>query len=357
MLNRNVMIDGSVYACHEVVSVKHTLNRATALTVRSYKSNPNYGTTAYRDRVYEVELDDTMTFASAEAYISGMAEFAEYVDPELSLLEELAPTLSDEQAASVTVVYPEWTMTGVYETGDRVRYSDGFYKCIQGHTAQADWYPPAASSLWTSIIDASILPIDDVPLWQQPDSTNPYMTGDKVTYDNLVWVSSVDYNVWAPGIYGWDIYVEPHDEGGEVFYDWVQPDSTNPYPYGAIVRHNGSLWVSEIDGNVWEPGVYGWSLYEEGGSEEPVNPDEPVTPDEPVNPDTPDEPVTPDEPDNPDTPDEPVEDEIPDWVQPDSSNPYMTGDRVRYDGHVYESTMDNNVWDPESYPAGWNLIE
>lgn len=51
---------------------------------------------------------------------------------------------------------------------------------------------------------------------------------------------------------------------------------------------------------------------------------------------------------------------IPVWEQPDSTNAYMTGDRVHYpdaDGPIYESTIDNNIWSPESYPQGWQLVE
>lgn len=50
---------------------------------------------------------------------------------------------------------------------------------------------------------------------------------------------------------------------------------------------------------------------------------------------------------------------IPVWVQPDSTNPYMKGDKVYYpdeNGKVYESTIDNNVWSPDTYPAGWNEV-
>lgn len=55
---------------------------------------------------------------------------------------------------------------------------------------------------------------------------------------------------------------------------------------------------------------------------------------------------------------EPV-DEYPVWEQPDASNAYMIGDRVHYptiEDAVYESTIDNNVWSPEAYPAGWQII-
>lgn len=37
-----------------------------------------------------------------------------------------------------------------------------------------------------------------------------------------------------------------------------QPESTNPYSKGDKVTHNGKTWRSTIAGNVWEPGVYGW---------------------------------------------------------------------------------------------------
>ena len=45
------------------------------------------------------------------------------------------------------------------------------------------------------------------------------------------------------------------------------------------------------------------------------------------------------------------------WQQPDSTNGYKTGDRVIYNGKVYESLIDNNVWSPTDYPAGWKEIE
>lgn len=48
---------------------------------------------------------------------------------------------------------------------------------------------------------------------------------------------------------------------------------------------------------------------------------------------------------------------IPEWVQPDSTNAYMKGDKVMFEGDVYESLIDNNVWSPTEYFAGWKLIE
>lgn len=50
--------------------------------------------------------------------------------------------------------------------------------------------------------------------------------------------------------------------------------------------------------------------------------------------------------------------EIPEWVQPTGSqDAYNTGDKVRFDGDIYESLMDGNVWSPADYPQGWRKVE
>lgn len=54
---------------------------------------------------------------------------------------------------------------------------------------------------------------------------------------------------------------------------------------------------------------------------------------------------------------DPTGETIPDWEQPDNTNAYMTGDKVRFEGSVYESVIDNNIWSPTAYPAGWKIVE
>lgn len=50
--------------------------------------------------------------------------------------------------------------------------------------------------------------------------------------------------------------------------------------------------------------------------------------------------------------------EVPEYVQPTGAHDaYNTGDRVRFGGAVYECTMNNCVWAPDVYPAGWTRIE
>ena len=44
------------------------------------------------------------------------------------------------------------------------------------------------------------------------------------------------------------------------------------------------------------------------------------------------------------------------WVQPlGASDAYNTGDIVSYNGTLYRSTIDGNVWAPDAYPAGWEV--
>lgn len=48
----------------------------------------------------------------------------------------------------------------------------------------------------------------------------------------------------------------------------------------------------------------------------------------------------------------------PEWVQPlGASDAYNTGDIVSFNGTLYESTIDGNVWAPDAYPAGWKQVE
>lgn len=52
--------------------------------------------------------------------------------------------------------------------------------------------------------------------------------------------------------------------------------------------------------------------------------------------------------------------EIPVWKQPTGAqDAYNKGDKVHYpdvDSPVYVSTIDNNVWSPDAYPQGWEVV-
>lgn len=114
-------------------------------------------------------------------------------------------TASDETALSAIELYPIWNESATYSVGDRVRYNDVLYKCLQAHTAQSTWTPTDAPSLWTKVLIPSP---SVIPEWEQPESTNPYMKGDKVKHNGKTWESTIDNNVWEPGVYGWSEVTE-----------------------------------------------------------------------------------------------------------------------------------------------------
>ena len=109
-------------------------------------------------------------------------------------------SLTEAEAITATCLHPKWSGDSVqYTAGQRVQDDGILYTVLQAHTSQPDWKPTAAPSLFAKVLipDPSV-----VPEWEQPDSTNPYMKGDKVKHNGKTWVSLVDNNVWEPGAVG-----------------------------------------------------------------------------------------------------------------------------------------------------------
>ena len=104
-------------------------------------------------------------------------------------------------AAEHADLFTPWSYPVAYRTGQIRRYTDGkLYKCLQDHTSQEDWTPPAAVSLWAAVAD----PAEEWPEWSQPVCAHDaYNAGDKVSHNGGKWVSTTDGNVWEPGVYGW----------------------------------------------------------------------------------------------------------------------------------------------------------
>ena len=119
----------------------------------------------------------------------------------INAIINLRDSATDEQAVNATILYPVWQEGCEYKVGTRVVHNDVMYKVTTAHTSQADWTPDVAVSLFASVLTAD----DGTALdWVQPDSTNPYMTGNKVVFEGKTWISTIDNNVWAPGVYGWE---------------------------------------------------------------------------------------------------------------------------------------------------------
>lgn len=115
----------------------------------------------------------------------------------------VAQSITDDvQALDIKEFYDDWKVGAKYQTGQYILYNGNLYKVLTDHTSQADWSPPAAASLFANVLTS----LDGTPKeWVQPDSTNPYMKGDKVIFEGKTYESTIDNNVWSPSAYpaGW----------------------------------------------------------------------------------------------------------------------------------------------------------
>ena len=108
-------------------------------------------------------------------------------------------------AAEHAELFAPWAYPVSYKVGNIRRYDGALYKCVQDHTSQADWTPDAAASLWSATSD----PAEEWPAWSQPvGAHDAYSAGAKVSHNGKHWTSNQDGNVWEPGAFGWTEAVE-----------------------------------------------------------------------------------------------------------------------------------------------------
>lgn len=113
-------------------------------------------------------------------------------------IEQAAALQSDEKALENIYLYPQWEADKAVQVGERYRYGETLYKCVQAHTTQADWTPDATPALWV------VVSLDEWPAWVQPTGAHDaYNQGNKVSHLEKHWVSDIDANVYEPSVYGW----------------------------------------------------------------------------------------------------------------------------------------------------------
>lgn len=106
--------------------------------------------------------------------------------------------LTDEQGLNLIALFEPWQSDTLYTVGDRRKHGDKLYKCIQSHTSQSNWTPDATPALW------KVISVEEWPEWVQPiGAQDAYQIGDKVSHNGKLWISIANNNVWEPGVYGW----------------------------------------------------------------------------------------------------------------------------------------------------------
>lgn len=197
MFQRPVRIGEGVYRSHEPIGIEHTRER-TVVHVQSHEMADGTGRSI--DTWHVHDADDSLGFDAAEEWLKTIPAFDEAEDPAQAALDEVLGILTDEQAETVPDAFPAWAAGIAYAVGVRVRYDGALYRCVQAHTSQEDWTPDATPALWARIGD----PGDEWPEWVQPTGAqDAYAMGAKVSHNGSHWTSDVDANVWEPGVYGW----------------------------------------------------------------------------------------------------------------------------------------------------------
>ena len=227
-----------------------------------------------------------------------------------STVNAIIETLTDEQAIAAPVLFPVWQPDVTYKVGERIRYEGKLYKVVQDHTSQSDWVPLHSTSLYAALLTDE--ENNAILVWVQPDSTNGYSINDKVIHAGQYWISLADNNVWEP-----DAVNAPW---AEYIADW-----TNGVAYGLNqkVYFNETTYISLVEKNTEIPAdSTNWKV---------------VITEIPQ-------------------PEEPSGQVIQEWLPSDKGGVYMIGDKVLYEEQVWESLIDNNVWSPADYPAGWSEI-
>lgn len=114
-------------------------------------------------------------------------------------IELASSTMTDENALTAVELFPMWKTATAYNVDVRVQYNGKLYKCVQTHTSQDDWTPDITHALWVEVS------VDEYPEWKQPTGAHDaYNTGDKVGYNGKHYICTIDTNVYAPDVYGWE---------------------------------------------------------------------------------------------------------------------------------------------------------
>lgn len=115
------------------------------------------------------------------------------------MIVKASASLSDTDALESMELFDQWKADTAYAVDKRIRYGETLYRCVQAHTSQDNWTPDITPALWT------VVSLDEFPEWVQPTGAqDAYRLGYKVSHLDKHWQSTIDYNTYEPGVYGWD---------------------------------------------------------------------------------------------------------------------------------------------------------
>lgn len=296
-------------------------------------------------------------------------EITSWTDEELA---DASNILDKEKSRRYTLKSAEKQMNNLmweYSTAIGRRAGDPWTQPVGAHDAYPEgivvshsgkeWRSLISGNVWEPGVSGWREEVDPVtgepPEYLPPTGAHgAYRTGDVVSFRGKQYVSLIDSNVYSPEEYprGWEEIIEGDTPDDADIPEYVQPTGAHDaYSIGDRVLFEGVIYESLSNGNVYSPTDYpgGWALVSEEGTPEPEP--EPVPVQEPeLWPEPVPEPKPEPEP-------APAAPDVPEWVQPTGGHDaYAVGDRVLFEGEVYESVIPGNTWSPTGYPAGWKKI-
>lgn len=185
------------------------------------ETEPPTAMEGYKAKPHWVESRDSIVQVWEIVPIAGSPEEASVNLARLQFM-----SLPDSAAYEFRALAEMWIAGATYYGPDdpsgmpqsRVLFNSRLFKCLTTHNSQLDWTPVNAPSLWAEILPGQEgnEPEEGYAEWVQPESTNGYQKGDRVTHAGHLWESAYDGdNVWEPGAVGaqWtDLGVYPPEE-------------------------------------------------------------------------------------------------------------------------------------------------
>jgi hypothetical protein len=108
--------------------------------------------------------------------------------------------LDDTTMTEHTELFVPWTPEDNFAANDLRSWEGVLYRCVQSHAGQENWTPDQTPAMWVKIGD----PREEWPAWSRPiGAHDAYGLGAKVSHATKHWISEVEENVWQPGVYGW----------------------------------------------------------------------------------------------------------------------------------------------------------
>ena len=192
--------NGVPLSYYRIVSLTTVVNQQCTIEVAGYVSQESRD----QEQAALAQARETGEYPRSDVFVETQYISVDY-DPDFSVNKAYALLKAMPEWEDAEDVIDAWAAGNSYFVGDMVMYQEQQYECIQSHTSQEGYEPDSNPALWKPYSEGG----DGIPVWSQPDSTNPYMTGDKVhfpTADDPVYVSIQDYNVFAPNVAGWELW-------------------------------------------------------------------------------------------------------------------------------------------------------